>query len=159
MLVLNSLAFIFCILSIAGPFVKYPSGCDRSHNGGRHCGWYDDYVFPYSSRSGTVTAGAWIMAAGFVCFVPCLVLSTNLFHKRDRHDTRIPFRLAAFHFITTVVSLVCSVMTTVFYFMASDLDFEYARVVIGPVMALVAAVLYLAVLVLLLICYDVETWL
>ncbi|CAD2213850.1 hypothetical protein AGDE_16390 [Angomonas deanei] len=108
--------------------------------GRRYCEWRDEYVFAFSSDSDGASPGAWIMAVGFVFSIPTVVLSALFFHKSDRHDTRIPFYLALFRFILTLLSSSCSSVTTLCFFLDWFTHFNDSTIVIGPVMALLAMI-------------------
>ncbi|CAD2213848.1 hypothetical protein AGDE_16451 [Angomonas deanei] len=144
---LNCLAFIFSILSIAAPFAKGYTACEYSYYWGSNCVWRDEYVFAFSAQGELVSAGAVNMAIGFLFFIPTLVLSAILFHKRDQEVAAGGKTIALC--AISLVSVVLAGVVTVFYFVALYTEFDDTRIVIGPVMALLATVLYLAASILL----------
>ncbi|EPY17172.1 hypothetical protein AGDE_16391 [Angomonas deanei] len=144
---LNGLAFIFSILSIAAPFVKGYTVCEKFYYWGSICVWRDEYVFAFSDQSGFALAGAILMAIGFVFFIPALILSAILFHKRDQEVAADGITTGLF--FATPASVTLAGVVTAVYFSALRTEFDDTRIVIGPVMALLAAVLYLAASILL----------
>ncbi|EPY17161.1 hypothetical protein AGDE_16389 [Angomonas deanei] len=144
---LNGLAFIFSILSIAAPFVKGYTVCEKFYYWGSICVWRDEYVFAFSSQSGLALAGAIIMAGGFVFFIPTLILSAVLFHRREQEVAAREITVGVC--TMSAVSVVVAAITTAVYFAALRTEFDDTRIVIGPVMALLATVLYLAASILL----------
>ncbi|CAD2213839.1 hypothetical protein, conserved [Angomonas deanei] len=116
--------------------------------------------------------GAIVMASGFALYIPTLVLSAIFLHvgrkypERERREAadqalslaerrrralvRIYYdvNITKALFATTLVSVVFGVISTVFYFLALSSDVKDAKIVVGPVMALIATVLYIAALIL-----------
>ncbi|CAD2213846.1 hypothetical protein ADEAN_000128900 [Angomonas deanei] len=147
LLILNCLAFIFSILSIAAPFVKGYTECEYLYNGRYNCVWRDEYVFAFSSQNFLASLGAILMAIGFLFFIPALVLSAILFHKREQEVAGV--EKSILRFVMSAGSFSTAAVTTAVYFVALYTEFDDRRIVIGPVMALLAAVLYLAACILL----------
>ncbi|CAD2213842.1 hypothetical protein ADEAN_000128500 [Angomonas deanei] len=144
---LNGLAFIFSILSIAAPFVKGYTVCEYLYYWGSFCVWRDGYAFAFSSQSGFALGGAVNMAIGFVFFIPTLVLSAVLFHRRDQEVAAREITVGVC--TMSALSVGVAAITTAVYFEALYTEFDDTRIVIGPVMALLATVLYLAASILL----------
>ncbi|CAD2213843.1 hypothetical protein AGDE_16460 [Angomonas deanei] len=87
------------------------------------------------------------MAIGFLFFIPTLVLSAISFHKRDQWFAagEKTVDLCAI----SPLSVTLAGAATGVYFAVLYTEFDDATVVIGPVMALLATVLYLAASILL----------
>ncbi|CAD2213854.1 hypothetical protein AGDE_16387 [Angomonas deanei] len=136
------------------------------------------YQHVYALKSGLTTfafIGAILMEFSFLVFVPALVLSAvflylNRVHSRQEQQdtanetlstedrryralTRVYYDVITIKalFATTLVSCVCSFATTVLYFIQLSKD-EGVTVAVGPMMALMSTVLYLAALLLIPVC-------
>ncbi|CAD2213851.1 hypothetical protein, conserved [Angomonas deanei] len=173
-LTLNSLAFIFSILSIAAPFAKgVPSRyCSPYYYYYYSYSCYEEYDFAFSSDSFLAVIGAIAMVTGFALYIPTLVLSAIFLHigrqypererreavnqtlsladRRHRALTRIYYdvNITKALFATTLVSVCLCIAVTVLYFVGWERELYYADLLIGPPMPLVAAVLYLVALIL-----------
>ncbi|CAD2213845.1 hypothetical protein AGDE_16459 [Angomonas deanei] len=114
-------------------------------------------------------AGAVVMATGFVLFIPTLILSVIFLHigrqypeqeledgalslgeRRDRALARVYYdvNITRALFATTLLSVCMCIAGTVLYFVDWEKEVKFSKAVVGPVMALVAAVLYLVALIL-----------
>ncbi|EPY17167.1 hypothetical protein AGDE_16388 [Angomonas deanei] len=136
------------------------------------------YQHVYALKSGLTTfafIGAILMEFSFLLFVPALVLSAvflylNRVHSRQETRDAANETLSAGErhfralvrlyydvnttkalFATTLVSCICSFVTTVLYFMQLREE-ERVRMAVGPMMALMTTVLYLAALLLIPVC-------
>ncbi|EPY15894.1 hypothetical protein AGDE_16925 [Angomonas deanei] len=116
-------------------------------------------------------AGAIVMASGFGVYIPTLILSAIFLHigrkypereRQDAADEALPLadrrrralvriyydvNITKALFATTLLAVVFGAITTGLYFAALTSDVIDAKVVVGPVMALIATVLYLAALI------------
>ncbi|EPY17173.1 hypothetical protein AGDE_16381 [Angomonas deanei] len=112
---------------------------------------------------------ATVMAAGFALYIPTLILSAIFMHigrkypdreledgalslgeRRDRALVRIYYdvNITRALFATTLVSVCMCIGVTAAYFVGWKKEVKFSKDVIGPVMALLAAVLYLVALIL-----------
>ncbi|CAD2213847.1 hypothetical protein AGDE_16454 [Angomonas deanei] len=87
------------------------------------------------------------MAIGFVVYIPTLVLSAIVFHRRDQEVAAREITVGVC--TMSALSVGVAAITTAVYFEALYTEFDDTRIVIGPVMVLLATVLYLAASILL----------
>ncbi|CAD2213849.1 hypothetical protein ADEAN_000129200 [Angomonas deanei] len=100
-LTLNSLAFVFSILSIGAPFVESYNVCQDWLSYSQYYGYYyhhaclfmpDAQHFALDSYDGAAYYGAIVMACCFALYIPTLVLSAIFLHigrkypERERQD-------------------------------------------------------------------------
>ncbi|CAD2213841.1 hypothetical protein AGDE_16458 [Angomonas deanei] len=112
---------------------------------------------------------ATVMAAGFALYIPTLILSAIFMHigrkypereledgalslgeRRGRALVRIYYdvNITKALFATTLLSVCMCIAGTVLYFVGWEEEVKFSKAVVGPVMALLATLLYLVALIL-----------